>query len=148
MSSHGLIPLKKIILEKVIGPHLEEKLPHLTWNLMVHYGFHKSLLLVPVLCQMHPLRTLTSSHLCRCLPCALFRSGFPTTTGWGIHIKRFCIMRFFPASLLCPNILLNTLCLKTLSHCPLFNVRPRNTTMSNRHFIKFSVREQWECERF
>jgi hypothetical protein len=62
--------------------------------------------------------------------------------------KGFCIMQFFPSSLLCPNILLSTLCLKTLSHCPSFNVRPSYTTMSNRHFIKFSVREQWEYERF
>ena len=34
MSSHKLIPLKKIILEKVTGPHLDEKFPHLTWNLL------------------------------------------------------------------------------------------------------------------
>jgi len=30
MPSHELIPWKKIILEKVIGPHLDEKFPHLT----------------------------------------------------------------------------------------------------------------------
>jgi len=30
MSSYELIPLKKIILEKVTGPHLDEKFPHLT----------------------------------------------------------------------------------------------------------------------
>jgi hypothetical protein len=116
---------------------------------MVHYSFHKSLLLVPVLCQMHPVHALTSSHPCCCLPCALFRSGFPTTTtGWGIQIKRFCIMQFFPTSLLCPNILLITLCLKTLSPCPSFSVRDQVTQPCQTGILKFAVREQWKYERF
>jgi hypothetical protein len=149
MSSHELIPLKKIILEKEIGPDLEEKFPHLTWNLMVHYRFHKRLLLVPVLCQMHPVHALTSSHLCRCLPCAVFRSGFPTTnTGWGIQIKQFCIMRFLTASVLCPYIQLSILCLKTLSPCPSFSVRDQVIEPCQTGILKFAVTEQWEYDRF
>jgi hypothetical protein len=80
MSSHELIPLKKIILEEVKGQHLDKKFPHLTWNLVVLYRFHKSLLRVPDLCQILPVHVFTSSYLCLFPPCA-FIQGFPQLLG-------------------------------------------------------------------
>jgi hypothetical protein len=127
MLSNGLTLLNNIILEKLIGPHLDKKFLHLTWTLMVHYCVHKSLLLVPALCQMHPVCVFTYFHLCWHLPNAVFPTGFPTKAiGWGIQIMQFCIIQFSPASsysLLCPNVLLITLCLKTLCLCPSCSVR-------------------------
>jgi len=65
-----------------------QKIPHISWNLKVHYRIHKCPPPIPIVSQLDPVHTptshflkiillLLSSHLCLGLPSCLFPSGFP-----------------------------------------------------------------------
>jgi hypothetical protein len=146
MSSHELIPLIKIILEKVTGPHLDEKFSHLTWNMMVHYCFHKSLLLVPVLCQMYPAHAFTSPIYASVFQVLSFIKVFPPQLLGREYKSCSSALRDFlqpPGTpFYFPNILLCILCLKTLNSCPSFNVRDQVLQPCTTGILKFALSYQ------
>jgi hypothetical protein len=65
-----------------------QEIPRLLWNPKVHYRVHYGPLLVPVMSQMHPIRTFVpyfpkiqsniTINLRLSLPIGLFTSAFPT----------------------------------------------------------------------
>jgi len=62
-----------------------QEIPHLLWNLKVHYRLHKSPSLVPVLSQMHPLYTFPNYF-----PKIHSKTIFLFTTrsyAWSLHFK-------------------------------------------------------------
>ena len=64
----------------------DQEIPHILWNLKVHYRAHNSLAFAPVLGQISPVRApiplllsfLILAHLRIRLTSGLFPSGFPT----------------------------------------------------------------------
>ena len=67
-----------------------QEIPHILWNMKVHYRIHKCPPPVPIVSQLHPVHTsyptswrpffILSSHLRLGLPSSLFPSGFYTKT--------------------------------------------------------------------
>ena len=84
-----LIPLSRVLLEKLTGSAASQEMPRTLWNPKVHHRIHKYPPSVPILSQLHPVSTpptsrrsilILSSHLRLGLPNGLFPSGFPTRT--------------------------------------------------------------------
>ena len=56
-----LTPWSRVLLEKLTGFAANQEIPHILWNLEVHYRTHKRPPTVPILSQLHPVPT-TPSH--------------------------------------------------------------------------------------
>jgi hypothetical protein len=53
----------RVLPEKLTGPELVKKFPHILWNLKVHYHIHRSPPPEPILSQLDPTLTPTSHFL-------------------------------------------------------------------------------------
>ena len=82
-----LTPWIRVLFVKLISA--SQEIPHIVWNLKVHYCFYECPPPVRILSNIDPVHALTSrrsiliilsSHLCLGLPSGLFPSGFPTKT--------------------------------------------------------------------
>jgi hypothetical protein len=77
-----------------------QEIPHILWNLKVHYCVHKVLPLLPILSQTHPVHTFphcfpkihsdTASHLHLDLQSGLYPLGFPTKILYAFLIALIC----------------------------------------------------------
>ena len=59
--AHLLTPRGRVLLEKLTDFAANQEIPHILWNLKVHYRTHKRPPPVPILSQLHPVPT-TPSH--------------------------------------------------------------------------------------
>ena len=60
-NTYLLTPWSKALLEKLTGFAANQQIPRILWNPKVHYRTHKRPPTVPILSQLHPVRT-TPSH--------------------------------------------------------------------------------------
>ena len=60
-NTYVLTPWSRVLLEKPTGFAVNQEIPRILWNPTVHYRTHKRPLPVPILSQLHSVRT-TPSH--------------------------------------------------------------------------------------
>jgi hypothetical protein len=77
---------------EVDSPLVSQGIPHIFWNLKVHYCVQKSLPVIPILNQMNPVCSITLHPLILHLPLpsSLFPSNFLTQTVYTFLITFMC----------------------------------------------------------
>ena len=104
INTYLLTPWSRVLLEKLTASAASQENPRILWNPKVPHRTHKCPPPVPILSQLHPVRTtphtswrsilILSSHLRLGLPNGLFPSGFTTRT--------LCTPLPFPMRATCP----------------------------------------------